>query len=81
MFLRQGNFLNACLPLNPGAYPCWDEVSFVYGIGLITKESKQGVTIVLLLGLAQHNKVILWNCKVNRGEVEYAAILMTNKLI
>ena len=37
------------LPFNPNTYWCWDEVSFVKGLDLITKESKQGVTILLFM--------------------------------
>ena len=28
--------------MNPGAYPCWDEMFFSLELCLITKESKQG---------------------------------------
>ena len=36
--------------MNPGAFRCWDEVSFVKELYLIAKESKQGVTILFVLG-------------------------------
>ena len=38
--------IHLCLPLNFGNYQCLGEVSFYYGLCLIAKEMKQGVTII-----------------------------------
>ena len=35
--------------MNPGAYQCWDKVSFIKELCLIPKESKKGVTILLYI--------------------------------
>ena len=54
--------------MNPGAYLCWDEVSSTWGLSLMAKESKQGVTILSYISYNQNrqtdrqtDKQILWH--------------------